>query len=120
GGIADQQPENDGGQQSAERERYADTEEVAQKASPVRSRFRRVFPHGEAREPEVADGRECAEPVAAETQHAPADHAGAGGTGIEDVHVYVLRRAGQRRIAVGWERRYHQCRGYWTVGVPLP
>src|SRR6185437_10427863 len=151
GGIADQQPENDGGQQSAERERYADTEEVAQKASPVRSRFRRVFPHGEAREPEVADGRDdrdesrdrqevtrvdhaevadhdcagdncrqCAEPVAAETQHAPADHAGAGGTGIEDVHVYVLRRAGQRRIAVGWERRYHPCRGYWTVGVPLP
>ncbi len=26
----------------------------------------------------------------------------------------------QRRIAVGWERRYHSPTGYWTVGVPPP
>src|ERR1700685_1420840 len=66
------------------------------------------------------DRRQRAEQVAAETQRAPADDARAGGSGVEDVHRPVLRSVAQRRIAVGWEGRYHPGTGYWTVGVLLP
>ncbi len=61
-----------------------------------------------------------ADPVAADPQQAAADHGRTGVGGIENVRVRVLRRAGQRRIAVGWERRYHPMAGYWTVGVLRP
>jgi hypothetical protein len=78
--------------------------------------------HAEMADDDGARGQrgQPAEHVAAKTQHAPADYARAGGGGVEDVHPHVRHRAGQRRVAVGWERRYHSGTGYWTVGVPLP